>query len=115
MLLLLCIHFNISIYVDSDVKEQSDGCFQYIHPCLNSFLPIITGLAEVHNVKGELLILESVSKWLPICRDIILKYLYLKNDKTYEQFVTEFAAPCSFLSDLLEQIKLIISVVSSYY
>ncbi|KAI6653947.1 hypothetical protein LOD99_3123 [Oopsacas minuta] len=99
---------------DVSISESTPNSFPLLtlsHPCLNSFLPIITGLAEVHNVHGELLILKAVSSWLPRCKDIVLAHIASQPNFIYDDFMLEFGASCSFLSDLLEQIKLITTVV----
>ena len=98
------------------ITPESSGfpLFSFSHPCLNSFLPIITGLAEVHNVHGELLILQAVLSWLPRCKDIVLNVVKSKSNYTCDEFLLQFGTACSFLSDLLEQIKLISSVVSIF-
>ena len=88
--------------------------FSLTHPCLNSFLPIITGLAEVHNVHGELLILKAVLSWLPRCKEIVINGVKSKSNCKSDAFMMQFGTACSFLSDLLEQVKLITSVVSIF-
>lgn len=101
-----------SILKSSDSAPDSSEFPLFSHPCLKSFFPTITGLAEVHNVHGELLILEAVLSWLPRCKDIVLTVIKNKLDHNCDAFMLQFGNACGFLSDLLEQIKLISSVVS---